>query len=336
MRVLSRGEVALALPVARCIDAMRTAMTATSARDCVLPLRQFMPVPGRAGKLGLMPGYLGSDADVFGVKIVSKYERAPGDPHGTHVGAVMLFAADTGLPIALLEGGTLTAIRTAAATALATDVLARSDATRLAILGTGEEAAHHVPALLAVRPFEEVLVWGRRPERADALIARLRDASGDHAGPGLPPGLRLRRVDTVEAALREADVACTLTSAKAPFVRGEWLPAGLHLNLVGSAIATTAEVDDATVARGTFFVDYLDAARAQAGELLAAIRSGAVGDDHIAAELGQVLNGAHGGRRDALEITIYKSLGITTQDLAAARVALAEAMRLGLGRDVDL
>ncbi|NDE01486.1 MAG: hypothetical protein EBZ91_06990, partial [Gammaproteobacteria bacterium] len=143
MRVLTRDDLEQVLGFEACIAEMRRAMIATSERRCSLPLRQFMPVPGRAGKLGLMPGYIGAAAsgegECFGVKIVSKFERPAGDPHGSHVGAVMLFDADSGLPLALLEGGTLTAIRTASMTALATDALARPNARRLLIVGTGEE-----------------------------------------------------------------------------------------------------------------------------------------------------------------------------------------------------
>jgi ornithine cyclodeaminase/alanine dehydrogenase-like protein (mu-crystallin family) len=312
--------------MAACIEAMRGAMRVTSERQCVLPLRQFMPIPGRPGKLGLMPGYLGGDAECFGVKIVSKFERAPGDPHGSHVGAVMLFDATSGLPVALFEGGALTAIRTAATTAMATDVLARADAKCLAIFGAGEEAQHHIPALLAVRRFERLFVWGRSPERVHALLDRLT----------LPPGVRAEAAKSVEHALAQADVACTVTSAKEPFLRGEWLRPGTHLNLVGSAIATTAEVDAATVAASKFYVDYIEAARAAAGEYLNALKSGAVTEQHIVGEIGEVLLGRKPGRTSATEITLYKSLGVTTQDLAAAQLALRSARELGIGRELAL
>ncbi len=325
MLVLTRSDLEQVLPFEVCIDEMRTAMIATSERRCVLPIRQFMPVPGRPGKLGLMPGYIGGESECFGVKIVSKYERAPGDPHGSHVGAVLLLDAATGLPIALMEGGTLTAIRTASMTALATDVLARPDARRLAMLGTGEEAWYHVRALRHVRPFDDIAIWGRSPAKAQALVDRLAAA-----------GIAARVVEDAAEALAGADVACTVTSAKEPFVRGAWLRPGLHLNLVGSAIPTTAEVDDATVARGRFFVDYIEAARAAAGELLSAIRNGVVGEDHVAGEIGEVLIGRVAGRRAAAEITIYKSLGVTTQDLAAGHRAWREACARGIGQPLEL
>ncbi len=305
---------------------MRRAMIATSQRDCVLPLRQFMAVPGRPGKLGLMPGYIGGEGECFGVKIVSKFERPPGDPHGSHVGAVLLFDADTGLPLALLDGATLTAIRTASMTALATDALARPDARRLLIVGAGEEAWFHARALQHARPFEQIDIWARQVERAEALAARLQ-----------PDGkVRFRAVTDLPGACASADVICTVTSAKEPVLHGDWLPEGVHLNLVGSAIATTAEVDGAAVARGRFFVDYRDAALAAAGELLGAIRAGLVTEAHIEAEIGQVLAGTHPGRRGAREITIYKSLGVTTQDLAAGWCAWREAEAAGIGGMLDL
>lgn len=329
MRVLTRSDLERLLTFEICIDEMRRAMRATSRRDCVLPLRQFMPVPGRPGKLGLMPGYIGGDGECFGVKIVSKFERAPGDPHGSHVGAVMLFDAATGLPLGLLEGGTLTAIRTASTTALATDVLARADATRLLIVGTGEEAWYHARALAEVRALREIVVWGRNEAHAERLVRRL-------AATELPHAPKVVAATDLPRALADADIACTVTSAKEPFVCGAWLPAGLHLNLVGSAIPTTAEVDVEAVRRSRFFVDYLDAALAQAGELRNAIAAGVVTEAHVEGEIGAVLNGVVAGRRTSTEITIYKSLGVTTQDLAAGLRVLREAEAAGIGRSLEL
>jgi ornithine cyclodeaminase len=333
VRVFTRTDIESLLGYPACIDEMQRAMIATSQRNCVLPLRQFMPVPGRPGKLGLMPGYLGGDDECFGVKIVSKFERPPGDPHGSHVGAVMLFAAATGLPLALIEGGTLTAIRTAAMTAAATDALARADARHLLVVGAGEEAWHHARALRCVRPFETVTVWARNRERAAQLVARLAD---DAVGTSTDPGPSWQVADDLPAAFALADVVCTVTSAKAPIVRGEWCRPGQHLNLVGSAIPTTAEVDDLTVSRARFFVDYREAAMAAAGELLGAISRGVVGESHVLGEIGEVFAGLRSGRIAEDDITLYKSLGVTTQDLAAAMRLLREAGRVGAGRELDL
>ena len=339
MRVLTRSEVERALPFSACMQVVRSAMQRTSAGDCVLPLRQFMAVPQRAGKLGLMPGYLGGQEECFGVKIVSKFERAAGDPHGSHVGAVMIFDADSGLPIGLLEGGALTAIRTAAMTAVATDVLARREAESLLIIGTGEEAWTHARALQYARDFSVIRIWGRSATHAEALQGRLQDwrkaedqTTNELAGP--PP--RIEVVTDLPTACAQSEVLCSVTSAKLPFLHGEWLADGAHLNLVGSAIATTAEAHTSVVARSRFFVDYRPAAMAAAGELLNAIDQGLVTETHIAAEIGEVLGGQQIGRQNDREVTVYKSLGVTTQDLAAGLLALRRALSLNIGRDLSL
>jgi ornithine cyclodeaminase len=324
MLIITKSEIEQLLPVRDCIEVMDAAMRQVSQRRVVLPLRQFMPVPETKGKLGLMPGYIADPAS-FGVKIVSKYERPAGSPHGTHVGAVMLFDAEHGLPLALMEGGTLTAIRTSAASALATRALSRTGSKRLAILGCGEEAHHHLHAMLAVRDIKEVVVWGRTRSKAEAFIAH------QHV-----KGVTLSTTATVQEAVAEADIVCTVTSATTPILKGEWLRAGTHLNLVGSAIPTTAEVDSACVRRGRFYVDYREAALAQAGELLNAIKDGAVTAEHIVGEIGEVLLGAKPGRTNPEDITIYKSLGITAQDLAAAHTVYEAAKSKGLGLTVDL
>lgn len=308
-------------------------MMSTSRRDCVLPLRQFMPVPQRPGKLGLMPGYIGGENECFGVKIVSKFERASDDPHGTHVGAVLLFDANTGLPVALLEGGALTAIRTASMSAAATDALARSEARSLLIVGAGEEAWHHARALLCVRAFSRVTIWARSLERASKLVNRL-EAQADIQGALASPQWRV--AGNLAEEFSDADVVCTVTSAKTPFVQGEWCRPGQHLNLVGSAIPTTAEVDDLTVSRSRFFVDYREAAMAAAGELLGAISRGVVAESHVQGEIGEVFLGTVAGRLRSNDITVYKSLGVTTQDLAAAMCVLREAERANMGRVLDL
>jgi len=323
MLIITKSQIEELLPLPACIEVMDAAMRQVSQRRVVLPLRQFMPVPETKGKLGLMPGYIADPAS-FGVKIVSKYERPAGSPHGTHVGAVMLFDAAEGLAMALIEGGTLTAIRTSAASALATRALSRPDSRRLAILGHGEEAHHHLHAMLAVRDIKEVVVWGRTRSKAEAFIAHQKVAA------------KLTTAATVQDAVAEADIVCTVTSASTPILKGEWVRAGTHLNLVGSAIPTTAEVDSVCVQRGRFYVDYREAALAQAGELLNAVKDGTVTAEHIIGEIGEVLLGTKPGRTSPQDITIYKSLGVTAQDLAAAHYVYEAAKARGIGLTVDL
>lgn len=330
MRIISRSDVERLLPVASCVSVMRDAMIATSRGDVSLPIRQFMPVPGAAGKLALMPGSLGEPATSenasFGIKLVCKYERPHGDPLGTHVGMVLLFDSAKGVPLAMVEGSSLTAIRTSAASALATDLLARKDATRLAVIGNGEQALRHIAAMQAVRDISHVSVWGRDHERAAAFAAQSSQLCG----------VPCEVAASVASAVAEADIICTTTSAKEPVLMGRDLKPGQHLNLVGSAIPTTAEVDHEAVRRSRFYVDYRPAAMAAAGELLMAIDAGVITEDHIVAEIGEVADGKAPARRSDDEITCYKSLGVAAQDLAAAHAIWRQAEASDAGTVIDL
>jgi ornithine cyclodeaminase/alanine dehydrogenase-like protein (mu-crystallin family) len=321
MLVISAAEVEALLPMPAAIAAMRSAMMQVSQGRAVLPLRQFMAIPDAPGKLAVMSGTL-ADPPLFGVKTVAKYRHPPGSPHGSHVGVLQLFDAATGLLLAIIEGGSLTAIRTAAASALATDALARPEASRLAILGTGEQARRHVTAMAAVRPIAEVRVWGRSLANARAFAEAL--------------DLPARAFADAAEAVADADIICTTTPAVDPILFGAMVAPGTHINLVGSAIADTAEADEALVARSEFFVDYRVAALAQAGELRRAIAAGLVGPEHVRGEIGEVLLGTAVGRSSAAAITVYKSLGVTAQDLAAGAVVLAAARAGGMGRDIAL
>ena len=319
MIVLTASVVERLLPMADAIPLMHDAMRQVSAGDTVLPLRQVMAIPGGMGKLAVMPGYVADPAS-FGVKIVSKFPRAPGDRHGTHVGAVLIFDAESGLPLALIDGASLTAIRTAATSAMATDVLARRDATTLLVLGCGEQAHRHVDAVRAVRTFDRVMIWGRDPVRAVALA----EVVGGEA------------VANLDSAVARADVICTTTSATTPILHGAALRPGTHINLVGSAVATSAEADSEVVRRSRFFVDSRPAALAAAGELLDAIAAGIVDAADIAGEIGEVLLGRVAGRQSADDITVYKSLGVTAQDLLAAHAVWRAAVAAGGGTEIDL
>lgn len=321
MRILNREAVAESLSHAECIEAVEAAMRAVSRGDTIMPLRRYMDIPRHGGKFTLMPGYLGKPC-TFGVKIVSKYPRSADSPYGSHVGAVMIFDSDEGIPLALLDGSELTAIRTAAASALATRILARADAATLAMLGTGTQAQHHVRALSCVRPITEVRVWGRTCAHARRLVRRL------------PASAAARLCGSAREAVEGADLVCTTTSSAEPVLEGKWLSPGCHVNLVGAAIATSAEADIDVVTRSRFFVDYRASAMDQAGELLAAIKNGVVSESHIAGEIGDVLAGRVAGRSDDGEITVYKSLGVAAQDLAAAYAAFRNAESRKIGVDL--
>ncbi len=322
MLIINRDATAAALNHAECIAALEPAMVTVSQGGAQLPLRNYLEIPGTGGKFTVMPGYL-ADPRTFGVKIVSKFPRPSDSPLSSHVGAVMVFDADEGLPLALLDGAELTAIRTAAASALATRELARQDARVLGILGNGEEAWHHALALIEVRDIERILIWGRSPERAGAFAQRL-NARVD---------ARVSIADRQQIAAN-ADIVCTVTSATMPILAGDALQPGTHVNLVGAAVRTSAEADAAVVTRSRFFTDFRASALAQAGELLDAMEAGLVDESHIVAEIGEVLAGTADGRLSATDITVYKSLGVAAQDLAAALAAYGNARERGLGIQV--
>ena len=321
MRILNGAAVAAALPHAACVDALDPAMRAVSAGNADMPLRQYLTIPATdGGKFTAMPGYLGEPRS-FGIKLVAKYPRAPESALGSHTGAVVLFDADLGAPTAILDGSALTAIRTAAASALATRELARAESTVLAVFGTGLQAEHHVHAIRAVRDIDEVRIWGRNTAHAEALAARL-------------PG-NTAAVASIEAAVIGADILCTTTSARTPFLEGGLLEPGQHLNLVGAAIIEASEVDVEVVRRSRMYTDYRASARAQAGELAAAAAIGLAFDETVIGELGEVLAGTVAGRQHDSDITTYKSLGVSAQDLAAAAVAVQRAIDDDIGIDVD-
>jgi ornithine cyclodeaminase/alanine dehydrogenase-like protein (mu-crystallin family) len=329
MLILNRSHVRDLLPMDVCIRLMRDAMMAVSSGKTVLPPRQFMPIPGRDGKMGLMPGYsagVQAGDDAFGVKIVSKYVRDADDPAGTHVGMVILFDAERGMPIAMMEGGELTAIRTAATSAMATDLLARKDAQTLLILGAGEEGYHHAKSFALIRPLKSIKFWARRPEQAEGLIARL----------GRIEGVALEVATDLEQAVQTADIICTTTSAPNPILFGRSLLPGQHVTLVGSAIPSTAEIDSEGVKKGRFFVDQRSAALLAAGELLRAIHDGSVDESHVLGEIGDVALGRIAGRTSETDITIYKSLGVLAQDLWAARHVVTAAKAASVGVAIDL
>lgn len=306
MRFIDRDEIARRLTYDLCIPIVREAMIAFSRGDTKQLLRSILPLAD--GRLfGVMPGAMGGRA-VFGAKLISVFPENFAKGVQSHQGVVVLFDPDTGAPICVLHAGEITAIRTAAASAVATDALARPDAARLALLGYGEQAHTHARAINKVRKLSAITVWGRSPERAQAFAAEMQ---AELAMPVTP-------APTARAAVADADIICTVTSAKEPILEGQWLRPGAHVNVVGSSYAGPVEVDNDLVVRSRFFADSREGVIAQGAEFLRAKQAGLIGDDHIAGEIGQVLAGAVEGRRSANEITAYKSLGHIVQDLASA------------------
>ena len=306
MQVIDAETVRRKLTYAVCIPLVRDAMIAFSAGRTRQLLRSVIPLAD-GHMFGIMPGALGDD-EVFGAKLVSVYPEnfAKGGP--SHQGVVVLFDPATGAPTCVADAGAITAIRTAAASAVATDALARDNATRLTVLGYGEQAAGHIRAIALVRPITGVRVWGRGAARAEAFASEMTAATG----------LTVTAASSVETAVDGADIVCTCTSAIEPILLGRWLALGTHVNLVGSSVAGPVEVDDDLVAMSRFIADSRVGVLTQGAEFLRAKAAGRIDDDHIAGEIGQVLSGAVAGRRSYDEITAYKSLGHVVQDLAAA------------------
>ena len=301
MIFVSAEEVARLLPYADCIPLMREAMIALSEGRTRQLLRSILDLPeGRA--FGAMLGAMLDDG-VFGAKLVSVYPDnfAHGGP--SHQGVVALFDAGTGAPTAMLDAGEITAIRTAAASAAATDALARPDARRLAVLGYGEQALRHVEAIRHVREIELLTIWGRDPAKAEAFAAR-------HGGIACA---------SVAEAVAEADIICTVSAAPEPILFSAEVMDGAHVNAVGSSRAGPVEIGNDLVARARLFADQAEGVRAQGAEYLNAIAAGAIRPEHLLGEIGEVFAGTLPGRTSEGDVTIYKSLGNIVQDLASAR-----------------
>jgi ornithine cyclodeaminase len=306
MRFIDREEVARRLTYDACIPIVRKAMIALSKGQTKQLLRSILPLSD--GRLfGIMPGAMGDHAP-FGAKLISVFHENFARGIQSHQGLVLLFDPESGAPVCVVHAGEVTAIRTAAASAVATEALARKDARHLALLGYGEQAATHARAIGKVRDLESIVVWGRSPERAQAFAKKMQ---AELAIPVLA-------AEEAQEAVAQADIICTVTSATEPILKGDWVRPGTHVNLVGSGYAGPAEVDNDLVIRSRFIADSREGVLQQGGEFLRAKNAGLIGDEHIVAEIGQILSGEIEGRRTNEEITVYKSLGHVVQDLASA------------------
>ena len=289
-----------------CIEAMRRAMIALSSGERPQPLRQIFTV-GKDQMFGTMPGELAA-LSTFGAKLISVFDDPDRPGRTRHQGVVVAYDGETGAVTCIADAEPITKIRTACATAAATDALARADAEVLTIFGTGLQAESHLKALPLVRPFREILLWGQTAEKACDLAGRMSEELGREI---LPVS------DGQEAAAR-ADVICTVTSSAQPILLSEWVKPGAHVNLVGSSYLGPVEVDTALVARARYVADYRPGVLAQGAELAAARNAGLVDDTHVIGEIGDVLAGRVQARENDSQVTIYKSLGHVVQDLAAA------------------
>jgi ornithine cyclodeaminase len=311
--VLDEEDVRRLLPMADCIEAMAEALRSLARGEVYNPLRPVFRPPNEASLMGLMPAHRGGERPLWSLKALTIVPGNSSRGLDSHQGFVALFDGATGEPRALLNAGAITAIRTAAVSAVATRLLARADASTLAILGSGTQARSHLDAMRAVRSFDRVVLWsgsGRSLEGAESVA-------------------------TAEEAVRSADVLCTTTASAEPIVHREWLKPGVHVNGVGSSIPTARELDTQTMADASLFVDRRESTLNEAGDFLIPQRE-AVVPDHIRAELGELLLGTAEGRRSADEITLFKSLGLGVEDLAAGELVLGRAEAEDAGTVVSL
>lgn len=325
MIVLGKSDIERLLDMPACIGLMEAALASLARGEVIHPLRPVVPVAGTKNVFAVMPAY-SSALKAFSTKIISVYPDNHGTELDSHQGLVALFDGARGNPVAIMDASSITAIRTAAVSAVATKLLAVPDASTVAVLGAGVQARTHVDAMLAARPFERVVLWARSPDKAQRLADELSKA---HKA-------KFSVARDVEQAVRGAQVICTVTASREPVLRGEWIQRGTHLNAVGASLATARELDTAAVKRARIFVDRRESALNEAGDILIPIKEGAITPDAIVGEIGELLIGKIPGRGAPDEITLFKSLGLAVEDLASARFLFETASKSGVGTRVVL
>ncbi len=323
--IINQSEVRALLSMKACIDLMAEAFTALARGEVLNPLRRGLLLPDKRGILGLMPGYMDS-IGMMGAKVISVFPEQREAEYDSHQGVVLLFEAERGRLLSIIDASEVTAIRTAAVSAVATRWLAREDAGDLAILGSGVQAHRHLEAMFLVRPIKRVRVWSRTPEHAQTFAAR---AARRYDRP-------IQAVPTAEDAVRGADLICTTTSAREPVLMGDWLTPGAHINAVGSSVPYARELDTKAIVQSRLFVDCRESALHEAGDFLIPRQEGAIDETHIQGELGEILLGHIQGRRSPEETTIFKSLGLAIEDVAAGSYLYRQAIERGAGTWIEL
>jgi ornithine cyclodeaminase len=323
--VLGAQEVSNILLMPKCIQVMRETFLALARAEALFPLRRAFAQPDKKGMLGMMPGYLGSRG-IMGLKAVSVFPGNLDTPYESHQGAVLLFDTERGRLLSIVDATSITAIRTAAASGVATDALARKDVTNLAILGSGTQATTHLKAMLTVRSgIKKVRVWSRNSDHAKRFANR---ESG-------PSGMHIEVTEQPRDAVLGSDLICTATGAKSPILKGAWLSPGAHVNAIGASVPPYRELDTEAVTMSRFFVDSRESALNEADDFRIPRQEGAVSDSHIRGEIGEVLDGRVAGRTGPNDITIFKSLGLAIEDLAAAHFVYTQASSKNIGTWVE-
>jgi ornithine cyclodeaminase len=304
---INKEKIASLLPMNECIGVMEKMFLSLAAGECLQPLRNVMRLPDSSGVLGMMPGHAG-ELEVMGIKVITVFHANSEVGLPSHQGIVMLFDAKHGQPLMLFDALEITAIRTAAASAVATRLLSKKDSSTLAIIGSGEQAKRHIEAILLVRKIKKINIWSRKEKNARALAEKVSEQYN----------LPVNVCKSIQEAVEHADIICTVTSSKEPVIKGEWIAAGTHINAVGSSVPMARELDTETIVTSKLFTDRYESIFNEAGDFLIPKKEGAVNDDHVKAEIGEVLSGTKKGRENNEEITVFKSLGIAAEDIFSA------------------
>ncbi len=325
MRVISGEQVRGLLDPDELIAALERAHIQFSAGRVVMPVRLVVPLPEIQGRISSMPAFM-SEGRALGIKTISYFRDNPKQGLPPILATISLYSAESGKLLVLMDGVHVTALRTACASAMATRALARPETPVLGVLGAGTQARTHIRALSRVRAIERVLIWS--PSRVSAIYVK--EELEDELGFPIKPQ------ESAEAVVRQADILTTVTDASEPVLEAAWLKPGVHVNAVGSHRPDAREMGGDTVRRATVVVDSLDAVRAECGDILLALQEGAITPDHVRGEIGDVLAGARPGRTRDDEITLYKSVGIAAQDVAAASLVYRRALEQGVGTEVEI
>ena len=323
--LLTEADVRSLLSMDDLIETMEVALADFSSRTVIQPVRTVLEVGDRQSFYGVMPAWMPS-RPALGTKLVTVFESNAARGLPTHLATVLLLDPDTGALLALLDGRYITEARTAAVSAVSVMHLAREEARSLAIIGSGVQARSHLDAIASVRDLRDVRVWSPNRERVEAFVSEMRPGSR----------ARMSAAPSAEAAVADADIVALVTSSQEPVVRSEWIADETHICAVGACRPTHREMDAALVSRADLYVDSREAALVEAGDIVLAIRDGAMGPDHIRAELGDLVRGAarrHYGRG---RVSIFKSLGLAVEDVAAAHLVYERARERGVGQELTL
>lgn len=323
--VLTESDVKGLVTMDDLIETMELALADFSARAVTQPVRTVLQVGEQNAFYGVMPAWMPS-RPALGTKLVTVFESNADRGLPTHLASIVLLDPETGALLALVDGRYITEARTAAVSAVSVRHLAREDATALSIIGSGVQARSHLEAISRVRDLSDVRVWSPNRTRVEAFVKEMRPHSR----------ALMRAASSARAAVADADIVVLATSAKEPVVFSDWIADGTHVCAVGACRPIQREMDAPLVARGDLYVDSRDAALVEAGDIVLAIRDGAMNAEHITGELGDVVAGKLKGRRSADRVTIFKSLGLAVEDVAAAHVVYERARERGIGADVSV